>query len=98
MQMAVSVVSDLNLFNALLIIGVSLPTMYMGSKLRLRPLKILYFLLPAFLLLHGLYHLFSFLMDYSESGVFGFVGDLVLQPLGYIILFAFTVYFARRGG
>ncbi len=96
--MAISVVSDLNLFNAILIIGVALPTMYMGAKIRLRPLKILYFLLPTFLLLHGLYHLFSFLQDYSGNGLFGFLADTDLEPLSYVLLFVFTIYFATRGG
>ncbi len=96
--MGISVVSDLNLFNAILIIGVALPTMYMGAKITLRPLKILYFLLPSFLLLHGLYHLFSFLVGLSGNGLFGFVGDLILKPLGYTLLFVFAIYFARRGG
>lgn len=96
--MAISVVSDLNLFNAILIIGVALPTMYMGARIKLRPLKILYFLLPSFLLLHGLYHLFSFLEGLSGNGLFGFLGDMIMEPLGYILLFVFVVYFARRGG
>lgn len=96
--MAISVVSDLNLFNAILIIGVALPTMYMGAKITLRPLKILYFLLPSFLLLHGLYHLFSFLGDLSGNALFGFVADTDLEPLSYVLLFVFAVYFARRGG
>jgi hypothetical protein len=96
--MAISVVSDLNLFNAILIIGVALPTLYMGSRMRLRPLKILYFLLPSFLLLHGLYHLFAFLGEFSGNALFGFVADTDLAPLSYILLFVFAIYFARRGG
>lgn len=96
--MAISVVSDLNLFNAILIIGVALPTMYMGAKIKLRPLKILYFLLPSFLLLHGFSHLFSFLENLSGNGLFGFMGDIYLRPFSYILLFVFVVYFARRGG
>ncbi|MCS4539242.1 MAG: hypothetical protein HYU03_00925, partial [Thaumarchaeota archaeon] len=95
---AISVVSELNLFNAILIIGVALPTMYMGAKIKLRALKIMYFLLPSFLLLHGLYHLFSFLEALSGNGLFGFLGEMIMEPLGYILLFAFAIYFARRGG
>jgi len=89
--------SYLNLFDAVMIIGVSLPTLYISTKIEIGPVRILFGLFSAFLIVHGLYHLTYFLGDYTNSEAVIF-GNEILQPLSYLFLFGFAVYFAERGG
>jgi hypothetical protein len=89
--------SYLNLFDAVIIIGVSLPTLYISTRIKLPTIRILFGLLAAFLVVHGLYHLTYFLGDYTNSDAVVF-GNEILQPLSYMFLFAFAAYFAKRGG
>jgi hypothetical protein len=89
--------SYLNLFDAVIIIGIALPTLYISTQIKLRPVRILFGLLSAFLVVHGLYHLTYFLGDYTNSDAVVF-GDEILQPFSYLLLFGFAVYFAKRGG
>jgi hypothetical protein len=95
--MSLDLGSYLNLFNAVIIIGVALPTLYISTKIRIKPVRILFALLSAFLIVHGLYHLTYFLGDYTGSDAVAF-GDELLQPFSYVLLFAFAIYFAKRGG
>ena len=82
--------SYLNLFDALIIIAISLPTLYMSAGIKILPLRILFLSLTAFLILHGLYHL---------TGIAWIgLGNVILEPLSYLTLLAFAIYFARRGG
>jgi hypothetical protein len=90
--------SELNLFNAIILIGVSLPTLYIGAKVRIYPLKIISILLPSFLLLHGIFHLLLYMKVSQGSEFFGSIGNIVLEPLSYSFLLAFALYFAKRGG
>ena len=95
--MSLDINSYLHLFDAVIIIGVALPTLYISTKIELKPIGILFGLLSAFLIVHGLYHLTYFLVDFTGSDAINF-GNVVLQPLSYFILFAFAIYFAKRGG
>jgi hypothetical protein len=95
--MSLDINSYLNLFDAVIIISVSLPTLYISTKIKLRPVRILFGLLAAFLVVHGLYHFTYFLGDYTNSDAVVF-GDEILQPFSYVLLFGFAVYFAKRGG
>jgi hypothetical protein len=89
--------SYLNLLDALMIIGISLPTLYMSAGIKIAPLRILFVSLTVFLILHGLYHLTYFLDDYTGIAWVG-LGNVVLEPLSYVALLSFAIYFARRGG
>jgi hypothetical protein len=95
--MSLDVNSYLNLFDGMVIIGVALPTLYISTRIKIKSAKVLFGLLSTFLVLHGLYHLTYFLGDYTNSNAIAF-GDELIQPLSYVFLFAFAVYFARRGG
>jgi hypothetical protein len=88
----------LNLLNAIIIISVSIPTLYIGTKVKVAPLRTIAVLLPTFLVVHGLYHLSAFLGGYLGYGQFSWAGDIVLEPLSYALLLAFAVYFYRSGG
>jgi hypothetical protein len=95
--MSLDVNSYLNLFDAVIIIGVSLPTLFISTRIKIKPVRLLFVLLSAFLVVHGLYHLTYFLGDYTASDTVAF-GDEILEPFSYALLFAFAIYFAKRGG
>lgn len=88
----------LNSINALLIIGVSLPTLYMASKIKKRPLKALTLLISSFLFFHGVYHLSAALSTLQGLGQLGLWSDAVFEPLSWFLFLLFAVYFARRVG
>jgi hypothetical protein len=96
-RMSLDLGSYLNLFNAVIIIAVALPTLYISTKIKIKTVRLLFVLLSAFLLVHGLYHLTYFLGDYTGSSAIAF-GDAILQPFSYVLLFGFAIYFAKRGG
>jgi hypothetical protein len=89
--------SYLNLFSGIIIVAAALPTLYMSAKITIKPLRVIFVLLSAFLLLHGVYHLTYFLGDFTAIDLIA-VGDEIIEPLSYILLFGFAIYFARRGG
>ena len=97
MSSSLDINSYLNLFDALIIIGVSLPTLYISTQIKIPTIRILFGLLAAFLVLHGLYHLTYFLGDYTNSDSVVF-GDEILQPLSYMFLFCCSWHTSRRGG
>jgi hypothetical protein len=89
--------SYLNLFSGIIIVAAALPTLFMSTKITIKPLRVLFILLSAFLLLHGVYHLTYFLGDVTAIDVVA-LGDEVIEPLSYLLLFGFAIYFSRRGG
>lgn len=95
--MGLDINSYLNLFDAILIIGVALPTLYLSTKVKVRTLGMLFGLLSAFLVFHGFYHLTYFLGDYTNSEAI-VIGNAMIEPVSYLLLFCFAIYFARRGG
>ena|SRR5690348_9852847 len=96
-QLSLDLGSYLNLFNGIIIVGVSAPTLYMASRIKIAPLKVLFGLFSTFLIIHGVYHLFYFLGDFTSSD-FITAADNALEPVSYLILLGFVIYFARRGG
>lgn len=95
--MSLDVNSYLNLFDAIIILAVALPTLYISTRIKTRNAKVLFVLLSGFLLVHGIYHLTYFLGDYTNSDAIAF-GDALIEPLSYVLLFSFALYFAKRGG
>ena len=89
--------SYLNLFDAIIIVGIACPTLYISTKIRIKSARVLFALLSGFLIVHGLYHLMYFLGDYANSDAIA-LGDDVVEPLSYALLFSFAIYFAKRGG
>ena len=85
----------LNVFDAVLIIGIAIPSIYMASKIGQRKLRVLTLLLAAFLVLHGLYHFTAALGSLGGLSVLGTLSDEFVEPLGWLVFFAFTVYFSR---
>jgi len=88
----------LNTFDAAIILGISIPTAFMASKVSRPPLRTLSLLLASFLAIHGLYHLAEALQGLPSLAILGDLSDVVIEPVGWLLLFAFMVYFSRRGG
>jgi predicted membrane channel-forming protein YqfA (hemolysin III family) len=90
----------LNAFDAAIILGISVPAVFMASKIPKQPLPLRTFslLLSSFLVVHGLYHLAEALGTFDSLSIFSSISDVIVEPAGWVLLFAFVVYYARRGG
>lgn len=86
----------LNAFDAIIVLGVAVPSLYMATRVRQPSLRTLTVLLASFLAFHGLYHALSALGTIPGLDLLGTAGELFFGPFGYLLLFAFAVYFARR--
>ena len=97
-DLVLDVGSYLNLIMGVGIAVISLPTLYMSSRIKIPALRVLFILFALFLIVHGLYHLTYFLGDYAESDSFTFLSGSILEPSGYVFMFGFVLYYAKRGG
>jgi len=86
---------SLNVVNTILILGVSLPSIYMARRVSAPTLKRLSILLSSFLFFHGVYHLTEALGAYSRFDLFSFLSDAVFEPLGWFLLLAFAAFYFR---
>ncbi len=86
----------LNAFNTILVFGVGFPSIYMASKIKVPSLRNTSILLSAFLIMHGLYHLTELVSNFAGFEWAGALSDAVVEPLGWLLLLVFFVYFARR--
>lgn len=86
----------LNSIDAALIIGISLPTLIMATRIKRPPFRVLTVLLSAFLLFHGLYHLTGSLGTLAGYDWLGDVSDTVFEPFGWLFFFAFAAYLGRK--
>lgn len=85
----------LNLLDAVLIIGVAIPSVFMATKVAQPKLRTLTILLAGFLAIHGIYHLSAALSGLTGVGFFGISANLFFGPFGYLLLLGFAVYFYR---
>jgi len=88
----------LNTFDAAVVLGISLPAVFMASKISRAPLRNLSLLLSSFLFVHGLYHLVEALATFDALSSLGPLSDAVVEPAGWGLLFVFMLYYSRRGG
>jgi hypothetical protein len=86
----------LNVLDAILIMGIAFPSLFIASRIRQRKLRILTMLLAGFLVLHGLYHITAALGGIVGLEFFGTISDLLVEPLGWLLFLSFAVYFARN--
>ena len=86
----------LNIFDAVIIIGIGIPSVYVATKIEQRRLRILTLLLASFLVIHGLYHMTASLGGLPGLDFFGGISDQVVEPLGWLLFLSFTLYFARN--
>ena len=93
-ESALTLESTLNLVNATLLIASSTIPLLMAWRAKPSPIRILSILLTSFILVHGIYHLVAFL----EVEPLMLLGEAVIEPLSWLLLFAFSIYYARRAG
>ena len=86
----------LNVLDAILIIGIAVPALYIASRINQRKLRIMTMLLAGFLILHGLYHITAALGGVVGLEFFGTLSDQIIEPLGWVLFLSFAVYFARN--
>jgi len=86
----------LNLFDAAIIIGIAVPTLYMANKVKQPKLRMLTILLASFLVVHGLYHGAAALGSLPGLDIIGISSDVLIEPIGWLLFFAFAVYFLRN--
>jgi hypothetical protein len=86
----------LNLFDAVIIIGIAVPTLYMATKVKQTKLRILTMLLASFLIVHGLYHGAAALGSLPGLDIVGISSDVLIEPIGWLLFFAFAVYLLRN--
>ncbi|MBI3841224.1 MAG: hypothetical protein HY297_04635 [Thaumarchaeota archaeon] len=87
----------LNAFDALLILGVSVPSVVMASRITIPRLRTLSILLSSFFVMHGLYHLLGVLSQTYGIEVLDFLSDGLLEPFSYLLLLIFGIYLYRFG-
>jgi len=90
----------LNLTDSVVIIIPAVITIILAWRLKnaIGPLKILTTLLALFLVVHGLFHFSAFYSATYNSAWAAFLGDVLIQPLSWAILVAFSLYYLKRAG
>lgn len=87
----------LNSFDAVVILAISLPAVWMARKIEVPKLRLLGTLLALFLVVHGVYHLTAVLSAYYGGDLLDFLSDGFVEPISYLILVVFGVTFYRLG-
>ncbi len=86
---------ELNALNSVLILGVSLPSIYMARRVPIPLLRRLSILLSSFLFFHGIYHLTETFGSYTGLKIFDFLSDAIFEPLGWLLLLLFVVFYFK---
>lgn len=97
-----SLVFWLNIFDAVIVLGVAVPAVAMAMKIRNVRLRALGALLASFLVVHGVYHGIAAIggaygSSTSPEGLLGFVSEGITEPLSYAVLLIFSVALYRLG-
>jgi hypothetical protein len=87
----------LNSFDAIVILGVSIPAILVARRINVPRLRLLGTLLALFLVIHGIYHLTAVLSAYYGGDTLDFLSDGFTEPISYLILLAFGVSLYRLG-
>lgn len=85
----------LNLFDAILVVGVAVPSLVLAFRIKQPRLRVLTGLLAGFLLVHGAYHGSFAAASLPGLDVFATAADVVIEPAGWLLFFAFTLYLLR---
>ena len=88
----------LNLFDAVIILSVSIPAVLMATRIKVSVLRRLGVLLAAFFVVHGLYHLAAVVSAAYGGDALGFLSDGLMEPVSYLLLVVFgvTLYSLER--
>ena len=85
---------SLNALSAVFMFVGAIAPAYFALKVNNRSLRALSVLLSVFLVLHGAYHLASLF----AGEFFGVISDQILEPLSWLTLVFFAIYYGRRVG
>jgi hypothetical protein len=91
------VITELNAFDAVVILAVAVPTTYVASKITLPKLRLLSVVLASFLVIHGVYNLSAALSEAYGGTVLGFISDGIIEPLSFAVFLFFAVMLYRLG-
>lgn len=87
----------LNLLDAVVILGISLPSLMMATRIHLPVLRTMGMLLALFFVVHGVYHLVAVFGAFYGGPTLDFLSDGFLEPISYLVLLAFGVSLYRLG-
>ena len=88
---------ELNAFDAVVILGVAVPTTYVASKITLPKLRLLSVVLASFLVIHGIYHLSAVISETYGGATLDFLSDGTIEPLSFAVFLFFAVMLYRLG-
>lgn len=91
------IITELNAFDAVVILAIAIPTAYVATKITLPKLRLLSITLASFLVIHGIYHLSAAVSETYGGAVLGLLSDGIVEPLSFVVLLFFTVMFYRLG-
>jgi hypothetical protein len=91
------VITELNAFDAVVILAVAVPTTYVASKITLPKLRLLSVVLASFLIIHGVYHLSAVISATYGGAALGFLSDGIIEPLSFAVFLFFAVMLYRLG-
>jgi hypothetical protein len=96
----ISIEAALNLMDSVIIIIPAIATIILAWRVKnaIGPLRILTTLLALFLVIHGLFHFDAFYNIAFNSAWAGFIGSVIIQPLSWVVLVVFSVYYLKRVG
>ena len=87
----------LNSFDAIIILGVSIPAIFVARRIQVPKLRFLGTLLALFLAVHGVYHLIDVVGITYGGDLLDFLSDGFTEPLSYLILLLFGISLYRLG-
>jgi hypothetical protein len=90
-------ITELNAFDAVIILAISIPTVYVATKIRLPKLRLLSVVLASFLVIHGLYHLSAVISETYGGAALDFLSDGIIEPLSFAVFLFFAVTLYRLG-
>ncbi|MDA4112533.1 MAG: hypothetical protein OK474_00605 [Thaumarchaeota archaeon] len=91
------VITELNVFDGVIILVIAVPTVYVASKITLPKLRLLSIFLASFLVIHSISHLSAVVSETYGGAVFGFLSDGLIEPLSFAVFLFFAVMLYRLG-
>jgi len=91
------IITELNAFDAAIILAIAVPTVYVATKVTLPKLRLLSIVLASFLVIHGLYHLSAVVSETYGGAALDFLSDGIIEPLSFAVFLFFAMMLYRLG-
>jgi hypothetical protein len=85
------VITEFNAFDAVIILVIAVPTVYVSSKITLPKLRLLSMVLASFLVIHSIYHLSAVISETYGGATLAFLSDGLIEPLSFAAFLFFAV-------